>query len=381
MSDPAHDKSRHVEVDLSEARVTRLWRHVAERLEPPRRGARWLWVGASASALLLLAFVITRNLQRQSDSPRSAWDGARLETAADTLAVTLVDGSKLKLEPNSRVEVGDGTASAAKLVLERGRIECDVIHRPGRTFVVWASGVEVHVVGTRFTVATEHGADAIRVEVRVERGAVEVRSAGRSEDVTRVEAGRSWSRITKTAELAAQRGDAAMGTARAAVAHDPPPPAPASAQPAVDPAVPVAGAPGVAAEASASRVGRASDARELLEQASGLFREGRVAEAARTYQALLSTYPGDPRAGLAAFELGRLRMDRLGDPTGAVRALERAVALAPGSSFREDALARLTAAYTAVGDSSGCQRSRDRYLREFPSGVRRRTVAAACAAR
>ena len=103
-------------------------------------------------------------------------------------------------------------------------------------------------------------------------------------------------------------------------------------------------------------------------------------EAAQAYQTLLSTYPRDPRAGLAAFELGRLRMDRLGDLSGAVKALERAVALAPGSSFREDALARLVTAYASVHNRSGCEQARERYLREFPAGVRKRTVAAACGA-
>jgi len=117
-----------------------------------------------------------------------------------------------------------------------------------------------------------------------------------------------------------------------------------------------------------------------LEQASSLWRAGRVREAAETYQALLSTHPRDPRAGLAAFELGRLRMDRLGDLAGAVKALDRAVALAPSSGFREDALARLVTAHARLIDAAGCRRARDQYLREFPAGVRKRTVAAACGA-
>jgi hypothetical protein len=63
---------------------------------------------------------------------------------------------------------------------------------------------------------------------------------------------------------------------------------------------------------------------------------------------------------------------------GAVQALERAVALAPGSEFREDAMARLVAAHAAAHDGVRCARARDQYLAKFPSGVHRRTVAAAC---
>ena len=137
-------------------------------------------------------------------------------------------------------------------------------------------------------------------------------------------------------------------------------------------------------EQSASRRARPPrvvDARELFEQARSLWRGGRIRDAADAYQALLSAHPRDPRAGLAAFELGRLRMDQLGDMPGAVQALERAVALAPGSEFREDAMARLVAATAGAHDLTGCARARDQYLAEYPAGVHRRTVAAACGAR
>jgi transmembrane sensor len=95
----------------------------------------------------------------------------------------------------------------------------------------------------------------------------------------------------------------------------------------------------------------------------------------------LKKFPSDGRAGLAAFELGRLRMDRLGDWPGAVQAFERAVQLAPGSGFREDAMARLVTAYAATGRSSDCVRSRDAYLAAFPAGVHRDAVAKGCTER
>ena len=95
MSDPASDKlSRHVQVDLSEARVARLWGQVEARLEPPRRAWRWLWAPALASALGAAVFVAYSRTE-QPKLEASVWQGARLETAADALAVTLIDGSKL----------------------------------------------------------------------------------------------------------------------------------------------------------------------------------------------------------------------------------------------------------------------------------------------
>ena len=355
-----HDNERlaqHVRVDLSEGRVDRLWGGVSARLGGTRRSRGWVWatfaLGVSAAAVV--AVVRVRGAHEGETHVASAWEGAQLETAADALSVTLVDGSSLKVEPRSRVEVGDRTPSALKLVLARGRIACDVTHREGRSFVVAAGGVEVRVVGTRFSVANEEAEAGRRVEVRVERGVVEVRGAGPGAEVERVEAGHSWSQVTKTEALAAPEPETEPE---------------AEAEP-VAPAAP-AGKP----HAHAARPA-AADARELFEQARGQWRAGRIEEAARTYQALLASHPRDPRAGLAAFELGRLRMDRLNDLTGAVQALEQAVALAPGAELREDALARLVSASAAAHDRARCTRARTRYLTDYPSGVHHRTVSAA----
>jgi len=354
-----HDNERlahHVRVDLSEERVDRLWGGVSPRLGGTRRARGWVWAGAALCVgAAAVAIVVTRgNDPAKQGTVASAWEGAQLETAADALSVTLVDGSSLKVEPRSRVEVGDRTPSALKLVVARGRIACDVTHREGRSFVVAAGGVEVRVVGTRFSVANEEAEAGRRVEVRVERGVVEVRAAGPGAEVVRVEAGHSWSQVTKTEALAAPEPETAPE-----VEAEPIAPAPAGKPHAAHGARP------------------AADARELFEQARGQWRAGHIAEAARTYQALLVSHPRDPRAGLAAFELGRLRMDRLNDMPGAVQALEQAVALAPGAELREDALARLVAASAAAHDRARCTRARTRYLTDYPGGVHHRTVSAA----
>jgi TolA-binding protein len=243
---------------------------------------------------------------------------------------------------------------------------------------------------------TERSQQRVRVEVRVQRGAVNVLSAGKPAEVTRVEAGHSWSQVTSTAALAASDNAASADAAALAVnsaspnaASDLPAPL-ASLAPG-----PAASEPGAVPPKGATRRGSgadlrgrdalpsesaapASDAKTLFEQASSSWREGRITQAAEAYQALLTAYPRDARAGLAAFELGRLRMDRLGDLPGAVRALERAVA--SGAGFREDALARLVKAYAGVGNVPACRRTREQYLREYANGVHRLAVTQACGA-
>jgi hypothetical protein len=101
-------------------------------------------------------------------------------------------------------------------------------------------------------------------------------------------------------------------------------------------------------------------------------------EAADGYEKLLERFPRDARAGLSAFELGRLRMDALGDPAGAIEALERALRSRRTSSFQEDALARIVMARDALAENELCKKARARYLAKYPSGVHAASLAQRC---
>ena len=118
-------------------------------------------------------------------------------------------------------------------------------------------------------------------------------------------------------------------------------------------------------------------AQDLWTQAMQARRAGRDADAAARYAELLETHPRDPKAGLAALELARLRMDTLGDVPGAVSPLERA--LRDGrESTREDALARLVRAHAALSQVQRCKQRRRQYLESFPEGVHSKAVARSC---
>ena len=103
-----------------------------------------------------------------------------------------------------------------------------------------------------------------------------------------------------------------------------------------------------------------------------------MAHAVAAYELLLAKYPTDGRAALAAFELGRLRMDRLGNLPGAVNALRQAIALSRDAGFREDAMARLVRAYDGMGATERCREAREEYLKSYPSGVHTANVSARC---
>jgi TolA-binding protein len=281
---------------------------------------------------------------------RAALADAKLETKSDELSVTLSDGSSVKLGSQSEVQVQGGRSSSVSLQLARGQLWCDVTHREQRKFSVVAGDVEVRVVGTQFSVKTSAGASP-RVEVSVTRGVVEVVSARRPGIVARVAAGQSWIQDSENAAEKPGPAPTAPPQNGEPTKHDTP-------LPSATPVVP--------------------SGRDLFEKAAESRRAGDAAAAAHAYEELLRLHPADGRASLAAFELGRLRMDRLGDLSGAIVALERAVAMNIGPSFREDALARLVSVYASQGNLAACRRARDRYSSSYPAGVHAAAVATRC---
>src|SRR5262249_12977733 len=192
--------------------------------------------------------------------------------------------------------------------------------------------------------------------VTVEEGVVEAET-GRGAEPTRIRAGETWSTEQHTEPPAVS----ATAMPNSAPQETDPKPPPAATPPAA-----IEHSATVSAAAHANKP--APTARELVESANVARQGGDARGAAASYEALLHRYPSDARAGLAAFELGRLKMDQLGDTRGAVAALQRAVAGAPGSAFREDALARLVAAYATLGNGEACERTRRAYLETYPNG-------------
>jgi TolA-binding protein len=75
---------------------------------------------------------------------------------------------------------------------------------------------------------------------------------------------------------------------------------------------------------------------------------GRPRDAVPPLTEIQDRYPTDPRAAVAAFQLGRILADELGDPAAAARAFDRARALAPGGPLAADARARAEEARRAA---------------------------------
>jgi tetratricopeptide (TPR) repeat protein len=138
--------------------------------------------------------------------------------------------------------------------------------------------------------------------------------------------------------------------------------------------------PSSSAEAPAASAPRSAslDAATLFELAHDARAAGHVPAAINAYQSLLKQFPTDPRVGVAALELGRLRMDSQHAYAPAADAFRRAFAAARNDGLREDALARLVEALSAMRDQAACSAERRRYLSNYPSGVHASAVRACC---
>jgi transmembrane sensor len=344
---------------LTEARVARQYAAIAARVPPrPRRGAAWVgWVCAAGLAVVMAVTMVRASRHQGAIAGVDAVEGAVVESAgadgADPTSIDLPDGSRVVLRPSSRARLTSARRTSIRLDVDRGEVEVEATHVEGRTFVVGAGPYEVHVVGTHFDVRRD---PAGQVTVRVDRGVVEVASTSGAGATRRLSAGEQWSGPD---DLSA-------------------PTLPAPASPPVAP-VAVSDLPAAAAPPAAPpSMRREESARELFDDAQHARAAGHPAEAARAFDRLRRTFPHDAHAALAAFELGRLRLDTLGDPRGAEEALRDAIALGPASPFREDAESRRVEALNRMGDAAGCAAARDAYLARWPNGTYRRAVELGC---
>jgi TolA-binding protein len=355
--------SGYIGRDLTERELSEQWERIEGRLAS-KRPVKAFRLAAALAVVLGVAVAVFVSIGHKRVVP-SAWDGAILDSGADHVSVALGDGSRIELMPASRVAVVEGSAHAVRLDVRKGSAHFDVTHVSGRTFFVKSGNVTIRVVGTKFSVTTTPLPGGRRVTVAVDEGVVEAES-GAGAEPTRVRAGETWSTVQAT-EPTPPKADVA-----------PPPSSRVASETANEPAPSVAAVEHRPASPPEHPAKTEPTAQELFESANAARQAGDARDAAVSYEALLHRYPADARAGLAAFELGRLKMDQLGDPRGAVAALQRAVATAPSSGFREDALARLARAYGTLGKVESCERMRSAYLASYPNGVHAAAVRKAC---
>lgn len=361
-----------VDPRLSDREIDEQWQAIRERLEPA--GPGWtgplVWSAAAALGALLIAVPVLW-LRAPGRADRAAHHGP---APVDGRTIQLPDGSRVVLGLRGQVRVAQAERARVRVRLDRGSALFSVVKNRQRAFLVEAAGWEVRVVGTVFEVRLSPKADddaatgTARVEVSVLEGIVEVRDPRSEAPPVRLTAGQSWSAADADAGRTAGPVPGRQPSAAAVVGAEEQAPA----------------SPARLAARSRVRTGRAGralaseDARALFDRATRLLVEGRPAEAAAALETLVHRHPRDARTPLAAFELGRLRADRLQDPAGAVAAFRIAMGSASQAGFQEELSARLVEALDRLRDVEGCRRARTAYLARFPEGPHAHRVSERC---
>jgi transmembrane sensor len=349
-------------------------------------------LGASADAARTSARSSNATAAEASARARAPGDEAPASFAAtpSRLHMQLEDGSEISLhDEHTQLTVAEVTHRRALLDMRAGRARFDVVHRVERAFVVRCGEVTIEVLGTAF----ELERDGARTHVAVLRGRVAVSwSTGRTELTAgdaawfpRGEPSLPPARRARGAIEPAARSSEPAQRGRSAIE-----PAARSSEPsqrgrgAIEPAArSSAPAPNTWREpAERGEFDRAyellrrdpqavaDDVAQLLLAADTARLSGHPDAALPFLRRVVAQHAADSRAPLAAFTLGGVLMQQLGQPREAEAAYARARELASTSPLAEDALARQVEAAHRAGDAARARTLGQEYLAKYPRGRR-----------
>lgn len=112
-----------------------------------------------------------------------------------------------------------------------------------------------------------------------------------------------------------------------------------------------------------------STAAELFARANQLRRADDVNEAVRVYRELQRSFPGSSEALVSRVALGRLLLDRLGNPAGALGQFDSYLAGSRGGSLGEEALVGRALALGRLGRSPEESRAWNALLAAHPTST------------
>jgi transmembrane sensor len=235
--------------------------------------------------------------------------------------------------------------------LRAGGARFSVPHDPDRPFVVAAGDVTIEDLGTTFTVRY---LTVDRLKIAVEEGRVRVRAGGTD---TEVPAGATLE-VPVAPDVEGPRTEQRSAGATASSWR---PLAERGQYEEARRALRKAGPNAVR-----------DDTADLLLAADAARLSGHPDEAVPYLARVLHGHARDPRAGLAAFTLGRVLLDELGRPSEAVEAF--ALARSSGGPLAEDALARQVEALSRAGEVTRSRELALLYRRLYPNGRRAKAV-------
>ena len=318
------------------------------------RTPRWVWFvgGVGSTAALALALVAWLGPRHQAPivaaraiaapAPEThlgpAAEGTIRTGAGERLALTLVGGTEAHLASSSVMTVD----RAGRAKVDGGEVAFKVSHQStGRSYVVLAGPYRVVLLGTRFKLRMN---EARRVFVDGQDGVVEVWDHAR---LARLATGETWVSPEGPADPAASPADVAS-----AHAH-----------------------PHARTVALASPGGRAtsSSADDTDAAAQAALAAGETSRALGLYRALAQR--GGPAGENAAYEVGKILRDRLGQPANAVVAWRRYRSDHPSGILRVETDVSIIETLVHAGDATGALAEANDFIRNHPDSERRAEIA------
>jgi len=127
------------------------------RFPAPRPAPLRIWAAAAAIALVALGVQLWNLRQRSSRPTTTAAMAEAVAPLAQRATVTLPDGSRVLLAPESRLRWAPGLRGGTREVSLEGEAFFAVAHDAARPFIVRAAAATARVLGTRFLVRSRAG--------------------------------------------------------------------------------------------------------------------------------------------------------------------------------------------------------------------------------
>ncbi|MES1164911.1 MAG: FecR domain-containing protein, partial [Verrucomicrobiota bacterium] len=359
--------------------LRRGWAAVANPPEPEStRRSFWFAGGVASTAVLGIVAAVWMWPRTAERAPAGRTRvAAHVESVAGPGArrLTLEGGVETIIGRSGVMRIDDGAPR-----VEAGEVRFSVPHRlPGHPFVVRAEGYRVVVVGTRFGISVQDAG----VLVDVEEGIVEVWESATQRPLARLTPGESWRSPPREA-----KNDSPTGSPSTTPASNPVAPAPVA--PAAAPAAPSFVVPSFIAHARrghhrsvalASPGGAAdngapagADARDPSMAARAAVAAGDAPRALQLYRTLAAQGNG-PGAENAAYEIGKVLNEKMGQPAAAVSAWRQYRASYPDGILRVEADVSIIETLARSGDADGALVEANEFLRRRPDSERRAEIA------
>jgi transmembrane sensor len=367
-----------------------------------RRSRRALWLAVAAVALgaLLSAGVIMGPKLLFAPRPvlalvknQAAAQGSWIHSAAnERLPIEFSDGSRMTLEPGSRVRLAELRPVGATLAVESGALEVAVKHNQKTDYRLSLGPFLVRVTGTRFKVNFSPDQDLLRLTMT--EGTVVVSGCALG-DPRPLRAGESLTASCRDGHFEISRGQSATESEPTVA---PPPATPPASEPSRESEPRALGRLGRTEHDTSwqalARAGKFDKALSSVD-ASGFLSEcervtgeelalladiarlnARPQQAIQALTALRRRFPGSQRAGVAAFNIARVHFDQRGAYDEAVRWFRTYLREQPSGPLVREAQGRLMEALYRSGDREGAVRLAEEYLAQNPNGPHARAARA-----